>query len=335
MRNLLKIHLQGSWEFKYIGIGQLDFNRHWVREWVGFGKTDITKLIKEKREIIDKYNKKARVLGEDYLDMMVNPYGDIVLKGINNQFNGDEVRIPPIVQIIDSSAFQVNTSIRRVICEGHLDLIAHNAFAYSSLREITVNTVDKIDYGVFMGCSELIKVNGSEYIREIGGQAFLFCSKLKEINIDSCEKIRGAAFARCTDLVKIKLSDKLTNIPYEAFSNCKSLVDINTGHIKVIDQSAFSDCESLTEIQLDSIRNIGHLAFNDCKSLKRVIGAYKLEHLYSYAFKSCISLDYVETNIKSVSLTERAFYRCRSLKGIHTQNGFIPIEDFVDPNDLY
>ena len=90
----------------------------------------------------------------------------------------------------------------------------------------------------------------SNYVTEIGGNAFEGCSSLSEIIIpNSVKSIGYEAFDGCTNLTSLIIGKKVTKIGSDAFNGCKGLTSITIPtNVTEIGFNAFSNCSSLKEI---------------------------------------------------------------------------------------
>ena len=85
-------------------------------------------------------------------------------------------------------------------------------------------------------------------VKEIGFEAFLFCTSLTSVTIpESVTKIGSHAFAGSKSLTSIILPDGVTEIGEYAFCGCTNLTSIVIpDSVTAIGYSAFNDCNNLT-----------------------------------------------------------------------------------------
>lgn len=143
--------------------------------------------------------------------------------------------------------------------------------------------LQRIGWGAFEHCEDLIAVSMPDSMREIGGRAFSDCSSLIRVDIpDQVYEIAEAAFSGCTALTQIKLPACLTKIGARAFQGCTALTQVAIpDRVEEIGHSAFEGCISLTAVHVpDTVKSIDHSAFSQCTGLQ----AFSLpEHLAPHA----------------------------------------------------
>ena len=125
----------------------------------------------------------------------------------------------------------------------------------------------------FKFLSFVTKVELSNTVTEIFGNAFTGCSSLASITIpNSITSIGNQAFKDCTSLTSITIPPNVTNIENYAFSGCSSLTSITIPNgVTKISVSAFEGCTSLTSITIPpNVTNIGSDAFSGCSSLTSI-----------------------------------------------------------------
>ena len=115
------------------------------------------------------------------------------------------------------------------------------------------DTVTKIGYNAFEGCSKLTSVTMADNVTEIENNAFKGCSRLTNVTIGSgVTSIKDRAFQNCMSLTTITIPDKVTSIGNEAFQNCASLtsITINSTSLNSIGWDAFENCTELTSLTI-------------------------------------------------------------------------------------
>ena len=103
---------------------------------------------------------------------------------------------------------------------------------------------------LFLGQTELTKVEMAPTVTKIGEKAFYQCSKMKFFKPSpELIEIGNYAFSQCTSLDKFAIPKKVTTVGNYAFSGCKSLTKMNIGKgINSIGTDAFKDCTSLVDV---------------------------------------------------------------------------------------
>lgn len=171
----------------------------------------------------------------------------------------------------------------------------------TSLTEVVLPKMSRINIQMFSGCTSLQTVKIPEGVIEIGLKAFYNCSNLKKITLpSSVTVIKGDAFKNCTSLGTINIPDNVTSIGGSAFENCTSL-----------------DAVTIP----DSVTSIGACAFENCKSMKSLKISNSITELPRYVFSKCASLTEVTipdsvVRIQSDSFAEGAFAYCEALQKV-------------------
>lgn len=88
----------------------------------------------------------------------------------------------------------------------------------------------EIRYGMFMKCSNLVKITFNNNITDIGASAFDMCTALKKIVIPNSVTALGyAAFGRCTAMTDLTILNTIKYIGNMAFNSCTSLTNVTLG----------------------------------------------------------------------------------------------------------
>ena len=198
---------------------------------------------------------------------------------------------------------------------------------------IIPNSVTKIDYYAFYGCTGLTSITIPDSVTSIGSSAFIGCKGLTSINIgNGVEKIGEGAFKDFTGLTSVTIGNGVKSIGSSAFEGCKGLTSINIpDSVKSIGSSAFEGCKGLISITIDSA-TIWNRAFADCTGLEKVILGNHVERIARR--KSCRPRQYsgkmAVIYYKSFA-HENAFYGCTSLKEVTIPKEF-DITDIFNEN---
>jgi hypothetical protein len=89
------------------------------------------------------------------------------------------------------------------------------------------NSVTRIGYEAFLGCSSLTSVVIPDSVTSIGWDAFWGCTSMASVTIgSSVVTIQDAAFIYCTNLTSITIPNSVTSIGYEVFWGCTNLTSV-------------------------------------------------------------------------------------------------------------
>lgn len=102
----------------------------------------------------------------------------------------------------------------------------------------------------FNGCTELTKVEVPAFIKQIGAQAFMNCTKLASVTMDasSTQEWGDAVFNGCTALSDVTMP-RIKTIPNYAFKNCSALESITLPYyVNTIQKAAFQGCTRLADV---------------------------------------------------------------------------------------
>ena len=136
-------------------------------------------------------------------------------------------------------------------------------------------------------------------VKRIGFNTFGGCSKLKTLKLGSgLTYIGEQAFRDCTALKSVTIPNKVTKIGPNAFDGCKKLAALKFGKgLKIISREAFAFCSALKSVTIpDSVTDINNEAFWGCHSLEKVSIGKKVSKLISTAFAFCKKLSKITVN---------------------------------------
>ena len=164
--------------------------------------------------------------------------------GYFSSFNSD--MLPPW--------YSYSSQIKEIVIEEGITATGHQSFylgKYSSLISVKFpESLERIDYMCFSGCSALTSITIPNNVKEICDFAFRSCSSLASVNIpEGITYIGKRAFWDCVSLGSIVLPESVSVIREEAFRKCAGLSSIYIGkNIKTIETYAFLYCSSLKDV---------------------------------------------------------------------------------------
>ena len=183
-----------------------------------------------------------------------------------------------------------------------------------TLTEVIIpDTVNKIEFAAFSGCSNLQTVVLGTNMQSIGFFAFANCASLSRINFPaSLLEINRGAFQNC-NLTNVALGENLGSIGQSAFSRCENLTELTFGNsLTNIGQGAFSWTKVRSVTFPASLQSIEGSAFSSCSELTNVVFRPNLTSIGESAFAS--------TKLTSIVLPEKvylgslAFAHCSQLQ---------------------
>lgn len=246
------------------------------------------------------------------------------------------------VRLSDASDFQKLEFLKEVRYDTYATEVQSGIYKnLSTLKEVHLDNVTKINSSAFMNCTGLRELALSPELEEIGDNAFTNCILLKSIQTpNNLTRIGGYAFRGCKNLQKITLNENLQRIYAGAFMGCHALNEITIPmSVNYFLGTALDSCINLKSITIGGPQplntsriaqhspvesltlrgNITGSQFKHLKSLKKVIFSDYCDEIGSSAFNGCTELTNVDfSNIKTIR--SWAFSDCTGLKSVDLSN---------------
>lgn len=233
--------------------------------------------------------------------------------------------------------------LSRIVYHGNVRLSDASDFQkLEFLKEVRYDTyATEVQGGIYKNLSTLKEVH-LDNVTKINSSAFMNCTGLRELTLsNSLENIGTYAFANCTSLDKIRLPANVTTVDYYAFYGCKNLHEISLNeNLNKIGASAFKACHALKEITIPmSVTDFAGSALDSCTNLKSItIGGPIPLRCSNFAKHSPVESITLRGNLANVQLSDLktlttvrltdycdaidkyAFYSCFGLKEIYFGN---------------
>ena len=191
-----------------------------------------------------------------------------------------------------------NTITKVIIPEGVKAIDAYAFANLTALEEIVLpSTLESIEYGAFVGCSNLKKItfSGENNLKIINQGAFKECNLEGTLDLSAACVISDYAFAGNKNLETVVTADSLLSIGQYAFAGCEKLKDVTITASKVkygaytfngckaletfyvnaavLPEGMFYECENMTSVKIGAaVKDIGEFAFRDT-----AIATYEIE----------------------------------------------------------
>lgn len=210
---------------------------------------------------------------------------------------------------IAKDAFKGVKNVTTLTMASEIDFIGDSAFQDSFVQSITFEKGAKIGNAAFKDCPDLMNVDMTKGVKEIGAEAF-----------------------SGTPLESIVIPNSLETVGAGAFYNCKNLKNVtfnNTGNT-AIKKMAFFDCPALTNVDFkeSTINSIGECAFALSQVPTGSLTDFAMPNSLSDGDKIGKHLFGGRTNLKNVtmptnlgtsmetSLDKTIFYGCSELASV-------------------
>lgn len=178
------------------------------------------------------------------------------------------------------------------------------------------NSVTKIGFGAFEGCSGLKSISIPNSVTSIESWAFNNCKSLTSINIPTgYTDIETGVFASCSSLKSISIPNSIKSIGEEAFWGCSSLTSITIPNsVTYISSHAFAECTGLTSISIpNSVTRIAYGMFRGCSGLKSIRIPESVTDISQDAFLKCSNLTSINIPKSVTSIADHPFIGCNKL----------------------
>ncbi len=231
--------------------------------------------------------------------------------------------VPDTVKNIHSKAFYDNHYLESVEIPSSVKEIGVYAFCNcSSLKNIDLNKVEKIDDYAFEKCNNLKTVTVPKTVSYIGENPFRECQSLETINVDSensnycindgalCDKAKTVLYSYpCKSLnTEFTVPSSVSSLPSFIFAYCDNLKSVTVpASVTTINSIAFFRCNNTLEVDIDD-ENPNYTFENGLilnKTKDSVICATLGCDVTSYVIP-----DYIKT------VEEGAFSGCKSLSTV-------------------
>lgn len=142
-------------------------------------------------------------------------------------------------------------SFYRCNLTGTLDLssltkIGADAFSSTIITKVILNdNLEKLEYGVFQGCSELEEINFPSKLVSIGECCFRGAGLYEAVFNEGLKEIGALAFDSCKELYIMELPESIEKIGNYAFENTFLEIVTIPENLKIIGYRAFGYCEEL------------------------------------------------------------------------------------------
>ena len=152
------------------------------------------------------------------------------------------------------------------------------------------DTIERIEYQAFFGCSSLKAVRPSKNLAVVGDGAFTNCYAIESLDLESVVTVEQKAFYNCIAMKTASLGDRAKSVGYRAFCGCTDLERFTAGKaFHTIEERAFQNCENLREVNIDAEEiSVFARAFLKCGKFSKDDLKKKCVFKGTNCFKGCI-----------------------------------------------
>ena len=223
-----------------------------------------------------------------------------------------------------SNPFQKCTALTDVTFEDGRTELPDTLLQGSGVRQLTVpQTVTKIGYSAFAGCTQLTAITLPAGLRELGNEAFKGCTALTGVALpDSLTALGYGVFRDCSALTAAEFPAGIAPVSWSSGSsmlrNCTSLRSVKLPKtVSSLGDYFFAGCTALERIVLpDSVTEIGSNLFNGCTALTDVTLSTNLQAIPANTFYGCASLQKLVAPYAVTKIGKTAFANCTSLTSL-------------------
>lgn len=223
-----------------------------------------------------------------------------------------------------SNPFQKCTALTDVTFEDGRTELPDTLLQGSGVRQLTVpQTVTKIGYSAFAGCTQLTAITLPAGLRELGNEAFKGCTALTGVALpDSLTALGYGVFRDCSALTAAEFPAGIAPVSWSSGSsmlrNCTSLRSVKLPKtVSSLGDYFFAGCTALERIVLpDSVTEIGSNLFNGCTALTDVTLSTNLQAIPENTFYGCVSLQKLVAPYAVTKIGKTAFANCTSLTAL-------------------
>lgn len=223
-----------------------------------------------------------------------------------------------------SNPFRNCTALTDVTFEDGRTELPDTLLEGSGVRQLTVpQTVTKIGYSAFAGCTQLTAITLPAGLRELGNEAFEGCTALTGVALpDSLTALGYGVFRNCSALTAVEFPAGIDPVSWSSGSsmlrNCTSLRSVKLpGTVSSLGDYFFAGCTALERIVLpDSVTEIGSNLFNGCTALTDVTLSTNLQAIPANTFYGCASLQKLVAPYAVTKIGKTAFANCTSLTSL-------------------